>query len=76
MINDIADVYIVVNSDIKRLILRVIETPIKKVGPQSVELVNLIENCKSGTETLIIRIVYLLSESGMFLDFYLLSTFF
>lgn len=56
--------YVKVNADIKRTILRVIETPIKKMGSQSEALVEIIESCKNGTETLIIRIVHLLTELG------------
>lgn len=64
MIDKLADVYVKVNADLKRTILRVIETPIKKMGSQSEALVELIETCKNGTETLVIRIVYLLTELG------------
>lgn len=56
--------YVKVNADIKRTILRVIETPIKKMGSQSEALVEIIESCKNGTETLIIRIVHSLTELG------------
>lgn len=64
LIDQLAELYIKVNPDIKRTILRVIETPIKKMGPQSEALVELIETCRNGSETLIIRIVYLLTELG------------
>ncbi|XP_063705465.1 symplekin [Culicoides brevitarsis] len=64
LIEKLAELYIKVNADIKRTILRVIESPIKKMGPHSQSLISLIETCKPGSETLIIRIVYLLTELG------------
>lgn len=64
LIDQLAELYVRVNPDIKRTILRVIETPVKKMGPQSEALVALIETFKPGTETLIIRIAYLLTELG------------
>uniref|UniRef100_A0A336LMS5 CSON005637 protein n=1 Tax=Culicoides sonorensis TaxID=179676 RepID=A0A336LMS5_CULSO len=64
LIHSLGDVYIQVNADLKRTILRAIEKPIKIIGPGSEELNRLIETCKKGTETLVIRVVYLLTEQG------------
>lgn len=62
LVHEIANLYIQTNADMKRTILRQIETPIKKIGSGSQELLSLIISCPSGSETLIVRIIYILTE--------------
>ena len=52
----------VTNGDVKRTVLRIIERPIREVGMESPELLNLVENCPKGSETLVTRIIHILTE--------------
>jgi symplekin len=51
------------SSDVKRVILRSIEAPIKKLGTESREILKILETCAKGTETLVTRIIYILTET-------------
>lgn len=62
LINNLCEIYVSTTSEMKRTILRAIEPPIKRIGPESAELLHLIENCPKGAETLITRIIYILTE--------------
>lgn len=62
LLHKLCAVYIVTTSEMKRTILRAIETPIKKMGAESFEILRLIEQCPKGAETLITRIIYILTE--------------
>lgn len=62
LVQKLCSVYIGTTSEMKRIILRAIEMPIKKMGAESVEILNLIETCPKGSETLITRIIYILTE--------------
>ncbi|XP_058118811.1 symplekin [Anopheles coustani] len=57
-----SEVYIKASSEMKRAVIRAIEGPIRKIGPESEELLRLIEQCPNGSETIIIRIIYILTE--------------
>uniref|UniRef100_A0A182IR14 Symplekin n=1 Tax=Anopheles atroparvus TaxID=41427 RepID=A0A182IR14_ANOAO len=57
-----SEVYIKATSEMKRAVIRTIEGPIRKIGPESEELLRLIEQCPNGSETIIIRIIYILTE--------------
>ena len=46
----------------KRTILRILEAPIKEIGMESEELLSLVENCPKGSETLVTRIIHILTE--------------
>lgn len=63
LIHDLSGTYIASTSDVKRVILRSIEAPVKKLGSESSELLNVVELCNKGTETLVTRIIYILTES-------------
>ncbi|KAG5676157.1 hypothetical protein PVAND_006006 [Polypedilum vanderplanki] len=56
-------VYVESTSDVKRVILRSIEVPIKKLGTDSKEIFKILETCAKGTETLVTRIIYILTET-------------
>lgn len=62
LVQDLCRVYTATSSDMKRTILRAIETPIRKMGADNPELLGLIESCPKGAETLVTRIVYILAE--------------
>ncbi|XP_058822982.1 symplekin isoform X2 [Topomyia yanbarensis] len=62
MIHRLSEVYIKATSDMKRAMLRAIEAPVRKIGAESEELLKLIEQCPKGSETIITRIIYILTE--------------
>ncbi|XP_055540721.1 symplekin [Wyeomyia smithii] len=62
LIHKLSDVYIKATSDMKRAMLRAIEAPVRKIGAESEELLKLIEECPKGSETIITRIIYILTE--------------
>lgn len=66
LIHNLCDVYIVTTSDVKRIILRTIETPLKKLGMGSKELLEVIDSCAKGTETIVTRIIYVLTENSKY----------
>lgn len=63
LIHDLPGTFISSNSEVKRIILRSIENPIKIMGPGSLDLLKIIESCAKGTETLVTRIIYVLTEN-------------
>ncbi|XP_067941603.1 symplekin-like [Watersipora subatra] len=60
--NLLAEVYVKASSDVKRVILRLMEAPIKQLGMDSPELFSFIKNSPVGSETLITRIIHILTE--------------
>ncbi|EDS35552.1 symplekin [Culex quinquefasciatus] len=62
MIHRLSHVYTKATSDMKRAVLRAIEAPVRKIGAESEELLKLIEECPKGSETIITRIIYILTE--------------
>lgn len=62
LVHNLCHIYISTSSEMKRTILRAVEVPIKKMGPESLEILRLIELCPKGSETLITRIIYILTE--------------
>uniref|UniRef100_A0A182NRE9 Symplekin n=1 Tax=Anopheles dirus TaxID=7168 RepID=A0A182NRE9_9DIPT len=60
-----SEVYIKATSEMKRAVIRAIEGPIRKIGSESEELLRLIEECPKGSETIIIRIIYILTEKSI-----------
>ena len=58
----LAEVYVQTGGDVKRTILRILEAPIKEIGMESEELLSLVENCPRGSETLVTRIIHILTE--------------
>jgi symplekin len=63
LIENLCETYIEATSEVKRVILRSIEVPVKNMGVESIELLRIIEMCVKGTETLVTRIIYILTES-------------
>lgn len=55
-------VYVQTNGDIKRIILRLIENPIRNMGMDSSEFLKLVEECPKGAETLVTRVIHVLTD--------------
>ncbi|XP_074025533.1 symplekin scaffold protein [Leptinotarsa decemlineata] len=64
LIHDLAKVYVQTSADIKRIILRLIEVPIKTMGMGSAELLKLVEECPKGSETLVTRVIHILTDKA------------
>lgn len=62
LIHELAVVYVSTNPDIKRVILRVLDAPVKGMGMNSPELLLLVETCPKGAETLVTRIIHVLTD--------------
>ena len=62
LIHPFSQVYINSISEVKRVILKMLEAPIKNMGIDSVELLKLIQEFPSGSETLVLRIIHILTE--------------
>uniref|UniRef100_A0A1I8PAP9 Symplekin n=1 Tax=Stomoxys calcitrans TaxID=35570 RepID=A0A1I8PAP9_STOCA len=61
-LDKLVHIYTNTSADLKRTMLRSIDGAIKALGPENVLLLKLIEDCPKGCETLIIRIIYILTE--------------
>jgi symplekin len=42
----------------------VLEGPVKGMGMDSPELLTLVENCPKGSETLVMRVIHILTDKG------------
>lgn len=62
LIHDLANIYVQTSADIKRIILRLLDAPIREMGMQSPELLKLMRECPKGSETLLTRIIHILTE--------------
>ncbi len=65
LIHNLCGIYVGTSAEMKRTILKAIEVPVKKMGSDSAEILKLIELCPKGSETLITRIIYILTEKRM-----------
>ncbi|XP_063678160.1 symplekin-like [Bolinopsis microptera] len=63
MIHGLAEVYRESSSMIKRIILRMVETPVSMIGMKSKEILQLIESGPKGSETLVTRVLHILTEN-------------
>lgn len=63
LIHSLCNVYVATPSDAKRIILRTVEAPLKKMGMESKELLKVVDTCSKGTETIVTRIIYVLTEN-------------
>jgi len=64
LLHELATVYTNAGDDIKRTILRMLSTPINRIGMNSPELLKLVENCPKRAETLITRIMHILTDKS------------
>ncbi|XP_029637763.2 symplekin [Octopus sinensis] len=65
LIHELATVYTATSADIKRTILRVLENPVRGMGMDSPELLLLVENCPKGAETLVTRVIHILTDKSV-----------
>ncbi|KAK9503177.1 hypothetical protein O3M35_011802 [Rhynocoris fuscipes] len=64
LIHELARVYIQTVADVKRTILRVVENPVRTMGMDSPELLKLVEECPKGSETLVTRLIHILTDKS------------
>ncbi|XP_008544685.1 symplekin [Microplitis demolitor] len=64
LIHELARVYTSMAADVKRIVLRLVENPVRSLGMASPQLLALVENCPKGAETLITRIIHILTEKS------------
>uniref|UniRef100_A0A0K2TH07 Symplekin n=1 Tax=Lepeophtheirus salmonis TaxID=72036 RepID=A0A0K2TH07_LEPSM len=64
MFHHLATVYVETSGDVKRTILRVLDAPLQNVAMDSPELLELIDKCPQGSETLVTRIIHILTEKA------------
>ncbi|XP_011496365.1 PREDICTED: symplekin [Ceratosolen solmsi marchali] len=64
LIHELARVYTSMSADVKRIVLRLVESPVRTLGMASPQLLELVENCPKGAETLITRIIHILTEKA------------
>ncbi|XP_049841327.1 symplekin-like [Schistocerca gregaria] len=62
MIHELARVYVQTAADMKRTILRLLEQPVRGMGMDSPQLLRLVEECPKGAETLVTRVIHILTE--------------
>lgn len=55
------------SADVKRMVLRLVEGPVRSLGMGSPQLLALVENCPKGAETLVTRIIHILTEKCMYI---------
>lgn len=60
----LANVYATTDSDIKRIILRLIETPVQKMGMTSPQLLKLVDEFPKGAETLVTRVLHIVTDKS------------
>ena len=65
LIHPLSQIYIGSISEVKRVILKMLEAPIKNMGMQSPELLKLVESFPRGSETFVLRIIHILTEKSM-----------
>ncbi|CAJ0941349.1 unnamed protein product, partial [Mesorhabditis belari] len=64
LIHRLAKVYAHATNALKKVILRMIEMPIREMSMKSDDIVKLVNECPIGSETLVARITHLLSEKN------------
>lgn len=64
LIQYLAKVYVATSPDIKRMILKLLESPVKQMGMDHPHLLKLVEECPKGAETLITRVIQVLTDKS------------
>ncbi|GFU50123.1 symplekin [Nephila pilipes] len=64
LMHDLGTVYVETSPDIKRTILRALEVPVKGMSMASPELLRFVEKCPKGAETLVTRIIHILTDKA------------
>jgi len=62
----LARVYVQTVADVKRTILRLLEQPVRGMGMDSPQLLKLVEECPKGAETLVTRVIHILTDKSKF----------
>ncbi|XP_021916110.1 symplekin [Zootermopsis nevadensis] len=62
LIHELARVYVQTVADVKRTILRLLEQPVRGMGMDSPQLLKLVEECPKGAETLVTRVIHILTD--------------
>lgn len=62
LIESLAEVYVQAHSSIKRHVLRALDEPIGDMGMDSPQLLQLVEHCPMGAETLVTRMLHILTD--------------
>ncbi|XP_046384169.1 symplekin [Ischnura elegans] len=62
LIHELARVYVQTVADVKRVILRLLEAPVRGMGMDSPQLLTLVEECPKGAETLVTRVIHILTD--------------
>ncbi|XP_068085676.1 symplekin isoform X2 [Anabrus simplex] len=62
LIHELARVYVQTVADVKRTILRLLEQPVRGMGMDSPQLLTLVEECPKGAETLVTRVIHILTD--------------
>ncbi|XP_065919796.1 symplekin-like isoform X2 [Dysidea avara] len=65
LIHELAVVYTGTPATVKRIVLKQIEQPVQSLGMGSPELLSVVESCPVGAETLILRILHILTENAV-----------
>lgn len=60
----LARVYVQTVADVKRTILRLLEQPVRGMGMDSPQLLKLVEECPKGAETLVTRVIHILTDKS------------
>ncbi|XP_054261874.1 symplekin-like [Macrosteles quadrilineatus] len=64
LIHELAATYVQTGADVKRTILRLVEQPVRQMGMHSPQLLKLVEECPKGSETLVTRIIHILTDKS------------
>ncbi|CAH8436037.1 unnamed protein product [Heterobilharzia americana] len=62
LMHKLAEVYTQASPNIKRCLLRMVDCPIRDIGIYSVDLHDLVDNCPNGAETLVTRMIHILTD--------------
>ncbi|KAH8854993.1 Symplekin [Schistosoma japonicum] len=62
LMHKLAEVYTQASPNIKRCLLRMVDIPIRDIGIYSVDLHNLVSECPNGSETLVTRMIHILTD--------------
>lgn len=62
LIHELTRVYAQTVADVKRIILRLLDSPVRGMGMDSPDLLKLVEDCPKGAETLVTRVIQILTD--------------
>nr|XP_039265830.1 symplekin-like [Styela clava] len=62
LIETLAEVYVKTSADVKRVVLRILDKPVSQMGMESPQLLRLVEGCPKGAETLVTRMLHILTD--------------